>query len=114
MTEEDITRRINFHCSLENGFLIQLSIYNSFDSDKYKDLLSAIREYTIILGRSDVMSRRIAGDLFFLQQRMDNTLSKYIKEDLPNKNFIDSIHNELWEAISDVWDEGLDFSDISE
>ena len=63
MDKNKAVKTIIHQCDDEDGFLVQLRSWRSFQQDKYRELVSAIKAYRDAIANEATMERNVAGSL---------------------------------------------------
>ena len=66
MDKNKAVRTIIHQCDDEDGFLVQLRSWRSFQQDKYRELVSAIKAYRDAIANEATIERKVAGSLHTL------------------------------------------------
>lgn len=103
MEERRIIREIVKECTEIEGFLVQLHSLNTFDSNRYNELMNNLARYRDIIQDRDQVNRQVAGCLLALQQELDNKITFYTeRESADEKKRIDVAYEDLWQLINDI------------
>jgi hypothetical protein len=102
MDKEQSIQTIVDECESMTGFLIQLRGNGKFDAHKFQRLTDAIGVYSE-LENKDVISRRVAGCLFYLVEILWDQAHYIEKRDLPEKTKVRNAHAEIWELVADLY-----------
>jgi hypothetical protein len=100
-----LIERICQDCTGADGFLVELHAHGIFDPEKYQRIMRHISDYKAILGKSELISRTVAGCLFALQEELTNqitTLNKPVSE-VKQSQIVDA-HAEVLQLVYEIFD----------
>jgi hypothetical protein len=84
MDIQELRRNIVSECLDENGFLVLLHSYVTFDEEKYRSLINKISAYAELLGDSDKIDRDVAACLFELMMAISTAANQFSQIDHPD------------------------------
>lgn len=97
-TRKDIEKEIIRQCG-EDGFLVLLIAKATFDTTKFKELVSSLEEYDIILGDSTTIDRYVAGCLLHLETMLGNAVFEHEDLGLPIAEKTAAAHAEISDLV---------------
>jgi hypothetical protein len=106
MDQQTAVHNIIRHCHDENGFLVQLYAFNTFNQERYYDLIDSISAYRRLLNDADDINRRVVGCLFDLIQIVENALYFHSQNPYPIKSELEKLeqaHLEVWNIIHEMF-----------
>jgi hypothetical protein len=104
MDEVIVIRAIVDACLDPNSFLVQFHSLNTFDAQRYHELVRNLTAYRDILGDRETVNRQVAGCLFAILEAFENHLATHTEHypALEQKRLIEDGHVEIWELINDI------------
>ena len=102
MDKNKAINTIIYQCDAEDGFLVQLRSWRSFQQDKYRELINAIKAYRDAIANQSTIERKVASSLHTLVIILGDIQEVFPRNETESGQ-IESALAECWELVEELF-----------